>query len=794
MIRYITLAVALFGVAQSQSVMGEWKSYTSPLEINDMVMDGDKVFSATRGGLLEYSFTSEEFKTYTNIDGLMNTDLCEIAMDSLGNLWLGGNSPNGTIQIYRDGQSIEEFDFELSEILQIEVADSIIFVAYKKNQDLGVMEFQLRNNKWIFKDAYQNWPIAISEIIGIGVIDDLLYVATEDGLISATYKESNLKNPSSWNYAFDNVHTTIQSLYSTGKQIVFQTNNDIYRINQDNELELIIDYFNYTLRQISVTQDGIVWGTLHNKLIEFGETAKEIEILLRNYSTLSLSIRPNGLPIIGTKEGLAIPTNTNKSLNYFRPNCPLTNDFSAITVLSDGRLVAGSSKGLAILEEWGWRNITETTSFDTIVHSSFNYNSFAADTIPVDFGGFIADIKEGPDGLVYLAIRGTYPEPIRHGGGIIIIDIDNPSDYTLIDDTYLDYWFTSSNHDPYLVVKDLIFDKSGNLWVADAYARAQHNPISIFNQNFDKHQAVKATSSNGISLTPNTIEIDSWNRAWVGFFEGEENAGFTNGGFLMIVNNDETLSENDLNVYSQKINSLTDGSEQVSTIWDLAITSNDRLYAVTPIGLEYVDLQSSNTNPIRNYSNFTYFPNIAFTQFSKVELDADENIWTTTPQNGIHVLLNNVSFWPDNDPDLAVESINIETSQLLSDAVTDIAFDNDNGLAVITTNKGISVFRIPFVKSKKNYTKVRVFPSPFVLSKHSFLVIDQLTTNSSAQILTLDGRVIKKLSHQDIGIHGDQIQWDGRSENGQLVGSGVYIISVYDEKGNQAFEKISIIR
>ena len=55
---------------------------------------------------------------------------------------------------------------------------------------------------------------------------------------------------------------------------------------------------------------------------------------------------------------------------------------------------------------------------------------FIADTIPYDFGGFISDIEEGPDGLIYLAIRGSYPQstnPNRTSGGVISIDIDNPA-------------------------------------------------------------------------------------------------------------------------------------------------------------------------------------------------------------------------------------------------------------------------------------------------------------------------------------------------------------------------------
>ena len=73
---------------------------------------------------------------------------------------------------------------------------------------------------------------------------------------------------------------------------------------------------------------------------------------------------------------------------------------------------------------------------------------------------------------MYCAIRGTYPEPRRHGGGIVAIEIDNPVDFTLIDTTHLDYF-----SDEYMVVKDLEFDNYGNLWIADAYATTKFTPI-----------------------------------------------------------------------------------------------------------------------------------------------------------------------------------------------------------------------------------------------------------------------------------------------------------------------------
>ena len=149
-----------------------------------------------------------------------------------------------------------------------------------------------------------------------------------------------------------------------------------------------------------------------------------------------------------------------KVIDHEIPNSPLTNQISALTILNDGRLVAGSKLGISIKESWGWRNIMEGDKIN--ISSSFNPQRYAVDYLPINFGGFISDLEQGPDGLLYCAIRGTYPEPRRHGGGIVIIDIDNIENFTLIDTAYLDYYA-----DEYMIVKDIEFDQLGVMWAAN---------------------------------------------------------------------------------------------------------------------------------------------------------------------------------------------------------------------------------------------------------------------------------------------------------------------------------------
>ena len=63
---------------------------------------------------------------------------------------------------------------------------------------------------------------------------------------------------------------------------------------------------------------------------------------------------PDGQIIAGSEIGITLIDQDNQTLIREIPNAPLTNQISAVTVLNDGRLVAGSKYGLSIKESWGW--------------------------------------------------------------------------------------------------------------------------------------------------------------------------------------------------------------------------------------------------------------------------------------------------------------------------------------------------------------------------------------------------------------------------------------------------------
>ncbi|MBT7515674.1 MAG: hypothetical protein HN655_07420, partial [Candidatus Marinimicrobia bacterium] len=133
-------------------------------------------------------------------------------------------------------------------------------------------------------------------------------------------------------------------------------------------------------------------------------------------------------------------------------------------------------------------------------------------------------------------------------------------------------------------------------------------------------------------------------------------------------------------------------------------------------------------------------------------------------------------------------------SPLLSNEITDIAFDEKRNLAYIATSNGVNILRIPFGEEKKSYSQIKVYPSPFYLPSESSLVVDGLPFESSMMVMTLDGRVIRKILSQGISVDGDQLFWDGRDEMGDFVSSGVYLLAIYGMDGSQVVEKVTVIK
>ena len=602
-------------------------------------------------------------------------------------------------------------------------------------------------------------------------------IGTNNGVLFGDLN-NNLKSPNEWTLFNSSFNSPVESIIEFNGNIVFSDYNGLYEFNINTKS--IINNLNQNQYQyLKLDKNGCIWAINNKKISKLGNEEKTI---ILPYNLTSISFLYDNV-ILSSEMGFFDIDTSEWIYKKNIPNAPRTGNFSSITILDDGRFVGASAWGLSIYENLVWRNILEILGENTmVINKSYNFDKFVADTIEFDFGAYIADIEKGSEGKLYLSVRGVYPEklnPYKKGGGVLIINVDNPSEVSVIDTSILDYFTTSSNITPYMVVKDVEIDNFGNIWIINPYAINKGTPLHVINNTGESKSYGSNETSLKISQSLGSIDFDSWSRVWVSAFSAEEaNLGiYPNGGLFMLDYDGEAT--NPTNILWNKI--ISEGS-----IWSLKITRNNRIYYLTPNGLNYFDIRDTQ-DPIISNNLYPFFPNISFGDGSEIKLDPNGNIWTYSVSQGVHVLLENNTYWPD------INGLRSSNSPLLSDQINDIAFDEIKGLAYIATNKGVSILKIPFKNKELNYTDVKIFPSPFIIGKHNKMIITNLMLGSSVNIHTLDGKLITKITGNGISVDGYQLSWDGKDSFGDFVSSGVYLLSIYDDKTNNIIKKITVI-
>ena len=129
-------------------------------------------------------FNNGDYEFFTTVDGLHRVDLFSISKDKYRNVWLGGKSPNGFVQIYKiERNNINIFDYGLTEITEFWVGDSIAFAAFIDGQDLGIIKWIYSDGEWSYRDIYRNFPFVVESINGIEILNYSVFLATDNGVL-----------------------------------------------------------------------------------------------------------------------------------------------------------------------------------------------------------------------------------------------------------------------------------------------------------------------------------------------------------------------------------------------------------------------------------------------------------------------------------------------------------------------------------------------------------------------------------------------------------------------------------
>ncbi len=165
-----------------------------------------------------------------------------------------------------------------------------------------------------------------------------------------------------------------------------------------------------------------------------------------------------------------------------------------------------------------------------------------------------------------------------------------------------------------------------------------------------------------------------------------------------------------------------------------------------------------------------------------IAVDGSNKKWFATLNSGV--------FYTSEDGTETIHHFTTKNSPLISDAVLDVAIDNETGEVYFATAEGIVSFRGSATRGYEDYTDVYAYPNPVRPDYLGPIYIRGLVTNARVIITDVAGNIVFETVAD-----GGQARWDGLTLDGDKVASGVYMAYVTDDLAERTtVTKILVIR
>ncbi len=716
-----------------------WKNYTDMKNVSSVQSAQTGIWAATSGGGFLYNTESGEFLTLHKNDGLIGSSLNAVAINMDGKIWFGG--AEGAIDVYdpATGQLKTILDIyndtEQSNkgINNLESIGDTIFAC----TDFGLSLLDSKN--YLFYDTffkYGNFQpyVKVNNSFKAG----LIYLATSAGAAIQKEGAENLSAPESWK-----TYTTQNGLPSNNVLRIIKINNSVIAAT-DKGLSILNDsLWSPFLTQFNNTPVNDLLVKADSLFIAVGD-----RIYLYNNNTLSSfdtsSVQINKLAY-SKRDGLIAASTGGiyvvHSKKYYYPNGPQANQFPELTIDNSGNLWSSSGKnnrgvGFYRYDGTEWTNYNRTDT-PQLLTNDFNFVNSPADD-EVYFGSW--------------------------GGGFASLKNGTFRNYTT-DNTP----FVGNPIPNFLVISGFGKDSKGNLWAlnywpGDGRALGVLHPDSTwdtyanpseFGQSLDQHYS---------------LAIDPYDTKWycvrntsrLGLFYFNENdpadSSDNRYGFL---NTDDGLNSN--------------------FIYSVIVDKRGDIWVGTSLGVNIISNNGSvfnNTPDFRITSVFT----LRQQTINVMAVDPLNNKWIGTNQGLLLV---------NSDGSSLLATYDSKNSALLSDQIRSLAVDPNSGRVFAGTDEGLTSFDTPAVKPQDSFSELFVYPNPFIVNDGNHkLTIDGLIKDTDIKILNIEGKVIKEFSSPG----GRIASWDGKDADGNLVGSGIYLVVAFDKEGNNVITgKVAIL-
>lgn len=752
------LLIYLFLIGLSQTVnaqigTGQWRLHVPSKSAHDVVAFDDRIYAAFVSGVSEYDIASGEVTLWDAVSSLSDISVSCLGKHSSSNsLWIGYD--NGNIDKIIDNKVINISAIKLAQVQGSKRVNKLIEFENYVYAVTGFAIVKLDPIKNEVKDTYYptngNRPI-----LDIAFKNDSIYAITSDRLYKGLTSNIVLADPNQWT-----VDTRVPVLTSQSYSEIENVNDDLFILYNDDTYGLDTVYrLDNSGLTVAVNEAFIMEiksiNNLDEKLaVNFYDGTKVYvsdlsEVDLINHYNFGTYVRPR--KVVYSNDAYWIADESNGLVKYISYannqeiafSGPPKNSFYALDWYEGQLAVAsGSLSGESVTFNRSGVYLFENEKWE--LKDNTNMSLWNASNI----FDFIA-VSINPANTNQLAV-GSYS-----GVPLSLMNIDGQVTDTLTPNNSI--LGTASLGNGWSEVTDLKYDESGNLWILNGYT---DKPLKVYTKDGEWYQYDLAAG--GKNRHSQKLIIDYNGNKWMSIKDAGL-FGFKDNGSISSLGDDKTIrltvGEDQGALPSNQVNAIAVDFD--NEIW----IGTDAGFAVLYNSDASFDASAGDYNAqrikIEFEGNVEYV--LGTTDIRAIAVDGANRKWFGTANAGIILL--------SADGLEIIEQYTMENSPLISNTIIDLELDQNTGELFIITDKGLVSYRTDATYEDPDYENVVVFPNPVRPDFDGPITIQGIRYNSDVKITDVAGNLVYSTTS-----NGGTATWNGKTLNGEPVGTGVYLI------------------
>lgn len=764
----ITLILAAAGV-HAQVAIGQWRDHLSFQALNHVCCAGDRVYAASSSALFYFDREDGTTNRMTKTTQLNDVGVSTFAYDPTSHYLVVAYS-NANIDIIKDDKVTNLSDIKRNNIGGDKRINAIRFhnrCAYLACA-FGIVVVDLDRKE--IKETYYLGPDGTyANIHDVAFTDSLIIAATDNGMLTADKDNRFLNIVGNWHadtltlLAGMPVHR--MEVTATGDLLAVSPDEGdssatLYRGTPD----ALAPWLTGDIRSLRTTGSSIV--VVRDDATEIYDDSYQQRYALHTIDWMAMDVNDATLSADGTLwmahqwAGLCTcqPSNPEATLSAIIPSGPASDDVYRLVSFDDKLYVCP-----------GGHSSTYTSIYTPATLYTFADNRWSQMEDPDRLASGLYDI-------IHVAVNPRNKRvkmAASWGGGIVEITDNSVTahyDHTNSDNAltpYIEGTFQS------LRTGGVAFDRKGDLWITNSL---QPYGLAVRHNDGTWQRFYTMDMVQGIDI--DNILCDSIHG--LKLFWGRSNRIFVHDGDQKMAyidpNNGARLETATVNCMAQDHN---------GAIW---VGTNKGIKVIYDLSKAFQNGGNGEKSPVI-CSNILFSENgineylMAYENITSIAVDGANRKWIGTNSGGLYLVAANGL--------KQLEHFTAAESPLFSDKIVSLSIMPWSGELFIGTDRGIQSYRTTATYAYATpQDDIHAFPNPVKPDYEGVIAIKGFSRNALVHITDAAGHTVFSTT-----ANGGQAIWDGCTNSGKRVASGVYYVFASSEEGDmRSVTKILIVR